>query len=82
DVDSSFREQCFLYPWIKQRQDLFGTTVAVSGQFVAVGAPNRDTIHGYNLTSLNTGAVEVFNLDFLSFRFESLTYSVLEGDTL
>lgn len=46
DVDSSFREQCFLYPWIKQRQDLFGTTVAVSGQFVAVGAPNRDTIHG------------------------------------
>lgn len=46
-MDSSFREQCFLYPWIKQRQDLFGTTVAVSGQFVAVGAPNRDTIHGY-----------------------------------
>ena len=46
DVDSLFREQCFLYPWIKQGQDLFGTTVAVSGQFVAVGAPNRDTIHG------------------------------------
>eukprot|EP00752_Nemacystus_decipiens_P003960 g3626.t1 len=86
DVDSSFREQCFLYPWIKQRQDLFGTTVAVSGQFVAVGAPNRDTIHGsfedQNLTSLNTGAVEVFNLDFLSFRFDSLNYSVLEGETL
>ena len=35
-----------------------------------------------NLTSLNTGAVEVFNLDFLSFRFDSLSYSVLEGDTL
>ncbi|CAM9763265.1 unnamed protein product [Pylaiella littoralis] len=86
DVDSSFREQCFLYPWIKQRQDLFGTTVEVSGQFVAVGAPNRDTIHGsfedQNLTSLNTGAVEIFNLDFLSFRFDRLNYSVLEGDTL
>ncbi|CAM9122390.1 unnamed protein product, partial [Hapterophycus canaliculatus] len=86
DVDSSFREQCFLYPWIKQRQDLFGTTVAVSGNFVAVSAPNRDTIHGsfedQNMTSLNTGAVEVFNLDFLSFRFDRLNYSVLEGDTL
>ncbi|CAM9102436.1 unnamed protein product [Scytosiphon promiscuus] len=86
DVDSSFREQCFLYPWIKQRQDLFGTNVAVSGQFVAVSAPNRDTIHGsfedQNITSLNTGAVEVFNLDFLSFRFDRLNYSVLEGDTL
>lgn len=35
-----------------------------------------------NLTSLNTGAVEVFNLDFLSFRFDRLSYSVLEGDTL
>ena len=35
-----------------------------------------------NLTSLNTGAVEIFNLDFLSFRFDSLNYSVLEGDTL
>ena len=35
-----------------------------------------------NLTSLNTGAVEVFNLDFLSFRFDRLNYSVLEGDTL
>lgn len=46
DIDSSFREQCFLYPWIKQRQDLFGINVAVSGQFVAVSAPNRDTIHG------------------------------------
>lgn len=47
EPDSPFREQCFLYPWIKQRQDLFGSTVAVSGDFVAVGAPNRDTIHGY-----------------------------------
>lgn len=35
-----------------------------------------------NLTSLNTGAVEVFTLDFLSFRFDRLNYSVPEGDTL
>ncbi|CAM9924718.1 unnamed protein product, partial [Discosporangium mesarthrocarpum] len=86
DVESTFREQCFLYPWIKQRQDLFGTTVAISGQFVAVGAPNRDTIHGsmedQNLTDINTGAVEVFNLDFLSLRFERLNFTVPEGEAL
>lgn len=35
-----------------------------------------------NLTSLNTGAVEVFDLDFLSFRFDRLNYSVPEGDPL
>lgn len=42
----------------------------------------RRSFEDQNLTSFNTGAVEVFALDFLSFRFDRLNYSVPEGDAL
>ncbi|CAM9476002.1 unnamed protein product [Chrysoparadoxa australica] len=90
DPAAEFKEQCFLYPWLRQRQDLFGTVAAGKqqlqlGSFLAVGAPNRDTLRGsqedLDLTSINSGAVFVFDLELLSYRFASLSYSVLEGAT-
>lgn len=86
DDASPWVEECFLYPFFKQRQDLFGSFVAVSDTHIAVGAPNRDTIRGsmenQNLTDINTGAVEMFTVDFLNFKFKRHTYETFEGDEL
>jgi FG-GAP repeat len=85
DTTEPFREQCFLYPFVKQRQDLFGAAVALSGPFVAVGAPNRDTSTGSiansDLLDVNSGSAVVFALDFLGVRFDAPAYTVTEGDS-
>ena len=58
-LTGSYIEQCFLYPNIPQRQDMFGSTVAVSGTNAIIGAPNRD------LVNVNSGAALVFDIGFL-----------------
>ncbi|KAG5180011.1 hypothetical protein JKP88DRAFT_279922 [Tribonema minus] len=85
DMSEPFVEQCFLYPFLQQRQDLFGSSVALSWPFVAVGAPNRDTSTGgianLNLVDANTGTAIIFTLDFLRVRFSQDKYQVPEGET-
>ena len=75
-VTTNYVEQCFLFPNIPQRQDMFGSAVAVSGDYAIVGGWNRD------LTNVNSGAALVFDLSFLDFKFQSSSYSVTEGDSL
>ena len=68
-------EQAFLFPAVKQRQDLFGHTVALDGDVGAVSLPNRDA----QISGVNPGAVSVFNLQFLHFKWERDVYNVTEG---
>jgi hypothetical protein len=67
-VANTYTEQCFLFPNIPQRQDMFGSTVAVNSQYAIVGAWNRD------LTNINSGAALAFDLSFLDFKFQSAEY--------
>ncbi|GMH92534.1 hypothetical protein TL16_g12375 [Triparma laevis f. inornata] len=69
-----YTEQCFLFPNIPQRQDMFGSSVAVSDSYAVVGGWNRD------LTNINSGAAMVFDMSFLDFKFESENYVVSEGE--
>ncbi|CAM9348358.1 unnamed protein product, partial [Phaeothamnion confervicola] len=84
--DGAFVEQCFLYPWLQQQQDLLGFSAAVTDGYAAVGAPNRDVAQGAvsdgDLVDTNAGAVEVFALGFLDHRFNRRNYTVTEGTTL
>ena len=52
-----FVEQSYLYPAVKQRQDLFGCAVALHGDVAIVGAKNRDSYVSFK----NGGAVFAYN---------------------
>jgi len=71
-----YTEQCFLFPNIPQRQDMFGANVALSDNYAIVGGWNRD------LTNINSGAALVFDITFLDFKFLSSAYSVQEGNAV
>ena len=71
-----WKEQCFLFPNYPQRQDKFGSSVAIANNIVVVGASNRE------LLNVNSGAVLLFHIDFLNLSFDSSTYDVIEGNEL
>ncbi|KAL7469376.1 hypothetical protein ACHAXS_009639, partial [Conticribra weissflogii] len=76
EVDRQWKEQSFLFPSIPQRQDTFGSTVAIDGNTVVVGAPNRESLN------INSGSAHVFDIQFLDLRFSKDSYIVEEGDTI
>ena len=71
-----YTEECFLFPNIPQRQDMFGSTVALSGKYAIAGGWNRD------LTNINSGAALAFDISFLDFKFKSSAYTVTEGSSI
>ncbi|GMH95725.1 hypothetical protein TrST_g6431 [Triparma strigata] len=76
ETTKKYTEQCFLFPNIPQRQDMFGAAVTVSDNYAVVGGWNRD------LTNVNSGAAMVFDMSFLDFRFHPSSYTVSEGEDL
>jgi len=72
--DKKYTEQCFLFPNIPQRQDMFGANVALTDNYAIVGGWNRD------LTNVNSGAALAFDTSFLDFKFTQSSYSVQEGN--
>ena len=77
DDDGQWTEQAFLYPHAPQNQDLFGTSVALDGEFAVVGSPNREQLN------VNAGAALIFGTGFLDLRFaDSTAISVFEGQSI
>ena len=69
-----WEEQCYMHPSLLQRQDLFGTSVAIDNDIAVIGAPNRE------LLNINSGAVIAYDISFLNFSFDELIYFVTEGE--
>ena len=76
DDDGRWTEQAFLYPHAPQNQDLFGTSVALDGEFAIVGSPNREQLN------VNAGAALIFGVGFLDLRFADSAVSVVEGQSI
>ncbi|CAM9829761.1 unnamed protein product [Heterosigma akashiwo] len=77
-VDGEWTETAFIAPALLQRQDLFGSSLAIHDQHAMVGAPNRDIF----ASGLNSGAVLAFKLDFMHLYFDQSNYTVTEGSGL
>ena len=75
-TNNIWTEQSFLFPSNPQKQDKYGTTVAIDGDFAIVGAPNRA------LLNVNSGSAMAHDISFLDFQFESSSYTIKEGSPL
>ena len=72
----SWTEQGVLSPGSHQGSDLFGAhQIGVRGTFAIISAANRDTLFSGN----NAGAAFMFNLNFLSLKFEHRSYAFSES---
>jgi hypothetical protein len=67
-------EQSVITPFESQQADLFGSSLAVSGNTVLIGAPNRDWFY----SGINGGAAFFVDLSYLNVRFSSREYTVSE----
>jgi hypothetical protein len=67
-------EQAFLFPRLPQRQDLFGFSVSLDGDFAVVGSPNRESFN------INSGSAIVYDVSFADLRFVSSRQSIFEGE--
>lgn len=71
-------EQSFLFPSSKSHRNSqkFGSSVSIHGDTAIVGASN-----GVSL-DINSGSAYIFNIDFLSFGFDSQETDVYEGGSV
>ncbi len=74
--DDSWVEQAYLFPNNPQKQDLFGSSVAINDKFAVVGATNREQLN------VNSGGALIFGINFLKYRFSAKKYMVSEGDAI
>lgn len=73
-VNNTFIEELIVSPHQYQSNDRCGVSIALSGQNLLVGCPNRN-----DLIATFDGASYVFNLNLLSIRFASSSNTVIEG---
>eukprot|EP01029_Cantina_marsupialis_P008634 TRINITY_DN203986_c0_g1_i1.p1 TRINITY_DN203986_c0_g1~~TRINITY_DN203986_c0_g1_i1.p1 ORF type:complete len:1435 (-),score=493.90 TRINITY_DN203986_c0_g1_i1:127-4143(-) len=78
-VDETWTEQALLEPQPFEQADLFGSTIAMDGDFVIIGAPNRDSAN----PGVNHGAAYVYDTRFLEYSFSESQYECdeFDGDT-
>lgn len=72
-----FVEQVFLSPYVHQRQDLCGSSTALSRDYALIGCPNRDQ----HVPNRNSGAAFLYDLNLLNIEFSNSVYEVFEGAT-
>ncbi len=68
-------EEAYLFPHKPQKQDMFGSPVALTNDFAFVGAPKRE------LMDKKSGSVSVFDLTLLKYSFEYKELQINEGES-
>ncbi|GBG25079.1 Hypothetical Protein FCC1311_012962 [Hondaea fermentalgiana] len=71
-----WKQHAVLRPEVQQDGDLFGATMSMQSRYVAVGAPNRDSL---DTSNTNGGAVYVFDLGFINTRFTQTEFTGSEA---
>jgi hypothetical protein len=74
--DDVWTELSYLFPYDPQKNDLFGSSVAIDNDVAIVGAPNR------HLLNIDSGSACIYDLSFSNFYFPINKHYVTEGSSL